>query len=208
MCAAGWKSHQASRGSHVLQGAGLDLKLSTAGWAREALLNPLGKGHMGRDYPPWLHQAQGEGGIACLPWDDQLKDCQEGLPDHHQCKMINHSREEPQRDTSQDRHQVILIQPCSLPSTNRDCKDPGLVPCQGLGPSAVLMPGQRTALYLAELPGPLEALLSRSPPATSWVQSTIKRASRLQGLGVEGLSWQQGRGREGAHAGGDRARAR
>lgn len=41
--------------------------LFTAAWAREALLRPLGKGHMSRDYSPYLGQAVGEGGTAYLP---------------------------------------------------------------------------------------------------------------------------------------------
>lgn len=55
------------------------LYLQLAG-LREALPSLLGKGHMSRDYPPWLGQAGGEGGIACLPWDDQLRDCQGRSP--------------------------------------------------------------------------------------------------------------------------------
>lgn len=41
--------------------------LFTAAWGREALLRPLGKGHMSRDYSPCLGLAVGEGGTAYLP---------------------------------------------------------------------------------------------------------------------------------------------
>lgn len=54
-----------------------------------------------------------------------------------QSPNTSHSQKAPQRDTSQDRDQVTLIQTSALPlslsspSTNGEHKGPGLVPCQG-----------------------------------------------------------------------------
>lgn len=55
---------------------------------------------MSRDCSPWLGQA----GITCLPWDYQLGDHQECLPDHDQCKVIIQHR--PQPGGTAERHQL------------------------------------------------------------------------------------------------------